>query len=215
MSEWLAAAEAEIVEIVTNLVGTPPNRSLSNSKETKWNNRGSISVNRRTGQFYSFEEGRGGGVIQAVQILEGMSYEDAITSVGERPQSGSETPARKKRHLRPGKPRASCLPLTQHLLIRCRTIGSYQPRKPRQRTGSERTKKTRSGLKLPIRARWWTWQCRVLVRSFCHALSVMMRPGWFGAARSSLLFHMNSGLSFMVRTVTSPQFAAPSISSHS
>lgn len=56
----------------------PENKSLSDKRQLRWGNRGSLSVNLATGQVYDHTERQGGGVLWLVEREKGFAKAEAV-----------------------------------------------------------------------------------------------------------------------------------------
>jgi len=57
---------AALAEPVARILLGEPNRHLSTKSNLRFGNKGSLSVNLETGQWFHFEEGAGGGVLDLI-----------------------------------------------------------------------------------------------------------------------------------------------------
>lgn len=69
---------APIARQVAHVLLGDPNKSLSNKNELRWGRNGSISVNLTTGQWFSHEENRGGGVLDLITRSTGKKGNEAF-----------------------------------------------------------------------------------------------------------------------------------------
>jgi hypothetical protein len=63
--------------IALKLLGEP-NHRLSNERELRFGTNGSLSVDLKTGIFYSHEDNQGGGVLALIKRIKDLNDKDAI-----------------------------------------------------------------------------------------------------------------------------------------
>ena len=62
--DWAAHTEA----VVADIFGEPNEKMSRPPDDVRFGNRGSISVNYTSGQWYDFENGRGGGIKELIHV---------------------------------------------------------------------------------------------------------------------------------------------------
>jgi len=88
-------ARSQTQNIANALLGAP-NLHLSTKCETRWGNKGSVAMSLRPnnlGQWYDFEEGKGGDIIQLVRHALGLSFSDALDWLKAYVGGNQETPS--------------------------------------------------------------------------------------------------------------------------
>src|SRR5262245_33878906 len=77
--DWAAHAEAVAADIFGEC-----NAEMSRPPEdVRFGNQGSVSVNFTTGQFYDFENERGGGIRKLIHLYKGIDDRDAAITYAE------------------------------------------------------------------------------------------------------------------------------------
>ena len=87
--DWAAHTEA----VAADVFG-PCNEHMSRPPENvRFGNKGSVSVNFTTGQWYDFENQRGGGVKELIRVYKGIENRDEAIAYAKQCQDDGEKPS--------------------------------------------------------------------------------------------------------------------------
>src|SRR5262245_7007166 len=84
--DWAAHAEA----VAADIFGTSNAEMSRPPEDVRFGNQGSVSVNLMTGQFYDFENERGGGIKELIRVYKGIDDRDAAIAYAEECQQNFE-----------------------------------------------------------------------------------------------------------------------------
>ena len=84
--DWAAHTEA----VVANIFGEPNEEMSRPPDDVRFGNHGSVSVNYTTGQWYDFENERGGGIKELIRVYKEIDDRDAAIAYAEECQQNFE-----------------------------------------------------------------------------------------------------------------------------